>query len=72
MSDVIWTLGNQRPRNQAWLERRVVRERRGAEREGGSGMLMDAALRHWERRPRLGHWAKQPGAGAAGGAACGG
>lgn len=44
----------------------------GAEGEGGSGMLMDAALRHWERRPRLGHWGKRPGAGAAGGAGCGG
>lgn len=31
MSDVISTLGNQRPRNQAWLGRRVVRERRGVE-----------------------------------------
>lgn len=58
MSDVISTLGNQRPRNQAWMARWVVRERRGTEGEGSTGMLMDVALRHWERRSPFSYWAR--------------
>lgn len=66
MSDVIPTLGNRRPRIQAWLGRRLMRGgRRG--REGGAGMLTDASLHHWERRLLLGHWARAAeGAGSRG------
>lgn len=66
MSDVIPTLGNRRPRIQAWLGRRLMRGgRRG--REGGAGMLTDASLHHWEQRLLLGHWARAAeGAGSRG------